>query len=247
MITLRVPVLPFGTIALAITAFVLSGCQSLVREMGGPPPGRVAPALQPVLPYLKAVRVPVYLPDVLPTPPPGDSYALTAHATSDTYVVTLHFTDQPAPVNGTAMSSWSSYVGLVRGGPAAWVKNQAAANGVVLPLPSETPTQITLLGGLAADLYPAGAVRWEEGGWRYGVSADGEAEATQVADSLVKTFGPAGNPVGPGVEGGEVLREVGADGGNSAVLWTVDSRAYEVWGRDATAFALMKDLVRIRT
>ena len=236
-----------GTIALALMFLALPGCRSSAPSAGPPALGRAAPSLQAVLPYLKVARFPIYLPDRLPAPPLGDSYFFTAHATSDTYEVTFHFTNHPTGVNGTAMSSWPAYIGLVRGGPAAWVEQKAAAqDGVVLPQPPETPTRITLPGGLPAALYPAGAVRWEVGGWRYGVSADGAAEATQIADTLPEIFGPSGNPVGPGVHG-EILRAFGADGGNSAVLWTVGARGYEVWGRDANAFALMKDLVRIRT
>ncbi len=245
VVKLRIPMA--GTLALAFMALALPGCRPFASAARGPALGQAAPSLQAVLPYLRAARFPLYLPDRLPAPPPGDSYFFTAHATSGSYEVTFHFTNHPTPVNGTAVSSWPAYIGLVRGGPAAWVEQQAATqDGVVFPQPSGTPTQITLPGGLAAVLYPAGAVRWENGGWRYGVSADSAADAMHIAATMVGMFGPSGSPVGPGVHG-EVLRAFGADGGNSAVLWTVGGRAYEVWGRDANAFTLVKDLVRVRT
>ena len=203
--------------------------------------------LRAALPDLTGARFPVYLPDRLPAAPPGDDYLITAHATGDTYEVTVHFTNRPTPINGSGMSSWSGYVGLLRGGSAAWVRQQAdAQDGLALTVPRGSPQRVTLPGGLPADLYAAGAVLWHDGTWRYAAYADTGAEAMGIAADMAQTFAPAGHPV-PGATSGEAVRWYGADGGNSAIMWTRGSRAYEVWGRDTRGFTLAEDLVQVST
>ncbi len=108
-------------IALALMALALGGCRLFMPVPGSPALGQASSSLRGVLSYLNAARFPVHLPAQLPKPPPGNSYFFTAHATADTYEVTFHFTNGPTAVNGTAASSWPACIGLVRGGPSAWV------------------------------------------------------------------------------------------------------------------------------
>ncbi len=238
---------PIAALIAATLGLSLLGTGDLRAPVAAvPPSGQAAVPLRAALPDLAAARFAVYLPDRLPTAPPGQSYLITAHSTPGTYEVTVHFTNTPTPINGNGMSSWSSYIGLVRGGPSAWVLHQAdTRDGAAITVPAGTPQPVTLPGGIVGQAYAAGAVLWQEGGWRYAAYGDGPTQTLQTADSMARMFLPSGNPVGPGTSG-DVVRDFGADGGNSAVIWTAGTAAYEVWGRDTAAFTLAQDLARVR-
>ncbi len=242
---------PLLTATAAAALLLLPACRALPAAMRSvlpltaalPPPGTPAAPLRAVLPDLQAARFAVYLPASLPAPGPGDRYLVTAQASPDTYEMSIHLTNATAPLGGGGTSSWSGFLGLVRGGPAVWVERQAAQDAV-LPPARGTPGSLALPGGWTAWRYPSGAVLWQEGGWRYGVSADTPAEAGRIAVSMAEIFGRSGSPLGRGIRG-EVVRDFGADGGSSLVLWTIGGYAYEVWGRDAAAFPLLRALVRV--
>lgn len=211
------------------------------------PPAHVAAALAPTLPYLKDVRIPVYLPSWLPPATVGEYYLLGAHPTAASYEVSFDFTNHPTPVNGQGMTSMAGTLGMVRGGPAGSLD---AAGRQPWMQPQGTGRSIRLPNGHPATFYPGWGIRWTQGGWTYSVVSLGPAATeTSVVMPLVrnilKALGPSGNPVGPRTTG-QLFQDLAPDNAAMTLIWQQDGYQYEVWGYQAPAIRMAQSLVRVK-
>ena len=232
----------------ALYGILLTACATpaATNPFGGPPHGRPASGLAGALPLLTGSRVPVYLPSKLPSPPAGAFYAIQARARDGGYDVSVSFSNQQAPVNGSAVSSEAGFVGEVVGGPA-----QSVGAGVrQLIRFTGSPQTVTLPTGIRAKFYPDQGIEWTQGGWRYEVSNGFAKPATpgallsevkQIQDALL----PAGNPIGAGTTG-EVVEPIGADTPDVYILWTHGEDAYQIDGSGTSSIRLAKDLVEVQ-
>ncbi len=209
-------------------------------------PTAVAPQLRPVLPHLRAVRIPVYLPSWVPPAPRGNYYLLHVNATAAAYSVSFDWTNRSEPVNGNGMTDMAGTLGQVQGGPPHSLDATVAQPGWKL---SGRPQPITLPDGRPAFFYPGQGVFWQQGGWRFevvsfGPIATSPAVVMPLVRSILAALGSTGNPVGPGTRG-ELLQGLAPDNAAMTLLWDQGGHQYEVWGYAAPALRLARSLVRV--
>ena len=230
----------------AACALLVGGCAS-PSSPPGPPPGQVAPALRGVVPLLRGVRIPVYLPTRLPPMPvPGAYYYAAVQRSSDSYDLTIGVTPHPVPVNGPATLSMSTTLGWITGGP----PGSTGADAVALSHFSGSPRHVALGSGLTGDFYLNQGVTWRQGGWRYAVRDDTGKPATVVpllpAVRRIEAAVPAwGNPVARGTRGWFV-QSFAPDGADYRILWTARDAAYYVDGHGISGITLARSLVRVK-
>lgn len=234
-----------GSVFLATTALVIA-C-GVARPTAPIPTAHVPSALGPVLPYVKAAHIPVYLPGWVPPAGAGEYYLLGAHATADSYEVSFDFTNHPTPVNGQGMTSMTGTLGTVRGGPAGSLDAVARQPWMQ---PKGTGRSIQLPNGHAATLYPRWGIRWTQGGWTYSVVSlaappTNPSVVMPSVQNILDAVGPSGNPVGPHTTG-ELFQDLAPDNAAMTLLWQYGGYQYEIWGYAAPAIRLARSLVRVK-
>ncbi|MDE3074834.1 MAG: hypothetical protein KGJ86_05350 [Chloroflexota bacterium] len=160
--------------AVIAAALPVAGC-SLVRRVATTPTtpnAHLAAPLEPVLPYLKSVNLPVYLPGWLPTVANGMYYLLRAQGTAESYEVSFNATNRQTPVNGNAPTAMAGMFGSIEGGPAGSLEanaHQPWMEPTTFLSHKTIASSIRLPDGRRATFYPDWGVRWTQGGWIYSV------------------------------------------------------------------------------
>ncbi len=215
----------------------------------GPPLGTPAAAFASVLPALRGLALPVYLPGWLPPPPAGEAYDLTTQAGPASYEIRISQGTAPAAAQGVPAAPAAAQLGAIVGGtPASLPRTPAFA-------PPAVPGQAARVGsGTPAAYYAQGAsgsyslLQWTIGGWRFQVAdttglGASAAALTGYADSLLAGLRQGGDVV-PDVPSGAVVETITPDGAPAWVLWRAGPWSYQLEADNLPALRVAASMVR---